>query len=323
MLITIAICLTSKDLLWLIGAHVVGGLASTFYGLVLRFTSGRDQHPGTILSDTRSILRDSHWLNLGMFVASVYNRVDVLLLRRLLTSAAVAIYAAPYRILDLTQIIPSSLTATIMPSLCRVGEPESRTLHPRRAMRFLLVIACLLVVAVTIAAPWITLLLFGQKYRASIPVLRVLIWATVPMFWNFVLNAQLIANSFDRAILYSASVGLGVNLGLNLLLIPRFGYLICAPVTLLTELCILVLNLYFVSRIGATAWPENLGRLLLTTALLAGFALCWTRAASGYTLVAACLLVLALLSQPIFWGDFSSADARDRAATTTAATHVG
>ena len=324
LLITIAICLTSKDLLWLIGAHVVGGLASTFYGLVLlRFTSGRDQHPGTILSDTRSILRDSHWLNVGMFVASVYNRVDVLLLRRLLTSEAVAIYAAPYRILDLTQIIPSSLTATIMPSLCRVGEPESRTLHPRRAMRFLLVIACLLVVAVTIAAPWITLLLFGQKYRASIPVLRVLIWATVPMFWNFVLNAQLIANSFDRAILYSASVGLGVNLGLNLLLIPRFGYLICAPVTLLTELCILVLNLYFVSRIGATAWPENLGRLLLTTALLAGFALCWTRAASGYTLVAACLLVLALLSQPIFWGDFSSADARDRAATTTAATHVG
>jgi O-antigen/teichoic acid export membrane protein len=324
LLATLTICLTSKELLWLIGAHVLGGFASAIYGFVLlRVKSGRDVEPGTILGQTWSILRESHWLNAGTFVASVYNRVDVLLLRRLLTSEAVAIYAAPYRILDVTQIVPSSLMGTILPSLCRVGEPDSRMMHPRLAMRFLLVIAFPLVVAVTIAAPWITLFLFGRRYQASIPVLQVLIWATVPMFWNFVLNAQLIANSFDRAILYAASVGLALNVGCNLLLIPRFGYLACAPVTLLTEIFILALNLHFVSRIGAAAWPENLGRLALTTVFVAGFSFCWTRAASAYTLVGAVLLVLALLSLPISWSDFSTAGARNRTARTTAATHVG
>lgn len=324
LLVTLAVCWTSKDLLWLIGAHVIGGLVSALYGVaILGSTRETGNKTASIFHDTRLILRDSHWLNVGMFVASVYNRVDVLLLRRLLTSAAVAIYAAPYRILDLTQIVPSSLTATILPGLCRVREHDSGMMDPRLAMRFLLVIALSLVVLVTIAAPWITLLVFGRTYQASIPVLLVLIWATIPMFWNFVLNAQLVANSFDRAILYAASMALAVNVGCNLLLIPRFGYLVCAPVTLLTELVVLALNLHFVSRVGAAAWPQSFGRLVIATVLVAGFSFCWTRHIGAYTWAGAVLLILALFSLPLSWSDLSSAARRQRSATTAAATHAG
>jgi len=173
LLATLVVCLTSKGLLLLVGAHVLGGFASAIYGFtLLRLKRAQNGKSGTLFGETWSLLGGSHWLNAGTFVASVYNRLDVLLLRRLLTSEAVAIYAAPYRILDLTQIVPSSLIATILPSLCRAGQPNSGIMHPRTAMRFLLVIAFCLVLMVTVAAPWITLLLLGGTIVVQFPCSR-------------------------------------------------------------------------------------------------------------------------------------------------------
>jgi len=308
LLVTLAVCLTSKNLLLLLGAHVVGGFGSAAYGFaLLRIKRKRDKEFGTILVNARSLLKESHWLNAGTFVASAYNRVDIVLLRRVLTSAAVAVYGAPYRILDVTQIVPSSVMATLLPGLCRNGDTNSGSVPPQTVMRFLLVIAFGLIVTVTVAAPWITLLLFGRQYRSSVPVLQILIWATIPMFWNFVLSSQLIANSLDRAILQAASIALVVNVGLNLLLIPKFGYLACAGVTLVTECSLLVANVHFVSGIGATALPERFRRLALTTVLLGAFCVCWSLAGTRYVLYEAAILVIALLSLPVFRSDFSRA----------------
>jgi len=308
LLATLAVCLSSKNLLLLIGAYVLGGFLSAVYAFYLLRAKNPESGESrlTIAREMRSLLKGSHWLNAGASVAAAYNRIDVLLLRRLLTSEAVAVYGVPYRILDLTQIVPSSLAATILPGLCRNEEKSPGNPHPRAAMRFLFVVALLLVVIVTMTASRMTLFLFGAKYQNSIPVLQILIWATVPMFWNFVLNAQLIANSFDRAILYGASIALTLNVCLNLLLIPKFGYFACAVVTLTTECSLLVANLRFVSRVGAAVWPESFGRLAITTALVAGFCFCWTRPFPGYGLASAVVLVLALLSVPLHRSDFSS-----------------
>jgi len=312
LLATLTICLTSKDLLLLIGAHVLGGLVSAIYGFVLLRFKDKQERSGRIFREIRSLLRESHWLNAGTFVAASYNRVDVLLLRRLVTSDAVAIYGAPYRILDLTQIVPSSLMATILPSLCRNEEAKAGIAEPRTAMRFLLIVAACLIVCVTVAAPWITYLLFGSKYQGSIPVLQVLIWATVPMFWNFVLNAQLIANSFDRAILYAASIALLVNFGLNLLFIPRFGYMACAVITVVTEFALLWVNIYFVSKIGSAARPEKLPRLAMTIALVAGFCFFWTHPTYPHGFVGTLLVLLAVLCVPLSRNDFSASDVATR-----------
>src|SRR5689334_10697069 len=302
---TLAVCFTSKNLLLVLGAHVAGGFVSAVYGFILlRSHKGSIQEHGTFRDHTKLLLRESHWLNAGAFVASVYNRVDVLLLRRFITSEAVALYAAPYRLLDLAQIIPSSLTATILPGLCRRSEAAPATMHPPKAMRLLIVIALALITMVTMCAPWMILILFGQTYRhGSIAVLEILIWATVPMFWNFVLNAQLIAHAYDRAILYAASVGLAVNLTLNLLFIPRFGFLACAVITIVTEIAMLAANLRLLAGVDVRSWPEHSARLAASTLLIAGFCVCWTRSVPAYTFASAGLLVLAIITLPIFASD--------------------
>jgi O-antigen/teichoic acid export membrane protein len=313
LIFTLIVCATSKNLLLLIGAHVVGGFVSASYGFVLLRLKSLHQSVsmGPIIAEARALLRESHWLNAGAFVASAYNRVDVMLLRRFLTSDAVAVYGAPYRMLDITQIVPSSLMGTILPKLCR-GESNQQSQHPRAAMRFLWVAALLIIIIGTLAAPSVMLLLFGPQYQSSTLLLQILLWATLPMFWNFALNAQLIAHSFDRAILYAASAALFVNVGLNLLLIPRIGSTGCAIVSVVTELVLLGINICFVSRIGATAAPEHLKRLIASTVLTASFCLCWLTGTRHPATLGA-LLVLAVFLLPIFRRDFS----RPRSVATT------
>jgi O-antigen/teichoic acid export membrane protein len=275
LLTTLSICLSSKSLLMLIGAHVLGALVSTAYG-ILKLSAGSPSASNlqSIFDESWRLLKQSHWLNAGSFAASAYNRADVLLLRRMVSSEAVAAYGVPYRILDVTQIIPSSIVAAVLPGLCRrSGEaPEAR---PDVTIRLLLCAAFVLVIAVTVAAPPVTLVLFGMKYEASIAVLRFLIFATIPMSWNFVLNAQFIAHSFDRAILYAAGVALAVNVTLNVVLIPHFGYLACAAVTVVTELTLLAVNLRFASIINAKGWPEDIARVALGATLVTLFCIVW------------------------------------------------
>jgi O-antigen/teichoic acid export membrane protein len=307
---TLGVCLTSKSLLFLIGAHLLGGLASGGYGffLLLLKDSKQQAPPVGLWADVRDLLKHSHWLNAGAFVASAYNRIDVVLLRRIVGAEAVALYGAPYRVLDLTQIIPSSLMAAILPRLCRSGEPILGLEQPRVAMRYLLTIALGLTVVLTVAAAPATFFLFGSKYAPSIPVLQILVWAMFPMCWNFVLNSQLIANSFDRVIFLSASIALVANIGLNLLLIPRFGYMACAAITVITELTLLGVNLWFVSKAGAVAWPEHLGRLMAATVFVAAFCMAWTHLPFRYSLVAIIFLFCGVWSVPPFWRDFSASD---------------
>jgi len=203
-----------------------------------------------------------------------------------------------------------------------VEETKTRITHPSAALRFLLLAALGLIVAVTVTAPWITRLLFGPKYQGSIPVLRILIWVTVPMYWNFVLNSQLIAKSFDRAILWAAGTALAVNVGFNLLLIPKFGYMACAVVTLITELALLATNIHFVSKSGAAIWPEHLGRLALSTSLVAGFSLFWAQGPATTGWISAALLLLGILSLPVKRGDFSTPRDLVRSASTAPDTPI-
>ena len=86
LLATLVVCVTSRNLVLLIGAHALGGLVSSLYGFaLLRARERTNEDVGTISDRMRSLLKDSHWLSAGTFVASTYNRVAVLLLRRLAT----------------------------------------------------------------------------------------------------------------------------------------------------------------------------------------------------------------------------------------------
>src|SRR5260370_35295954 len=66
LLATLAVCLTSKNLLLLVGAHVLGGFESAIYGFVLlRFKVRRNADSGPIFGEARSLLKQRNCLTGG------------------------------------------------------------------------------------------------------------------------------------------------------------------------------------------------------------------------------------------------------------------
>jgi O-antigen/teichoic acid export membrane protein len=76
---------------------------------------------------------------------------------------------------------------------------------------------------VSLAAPWLVRIVFGEAYAAAAPMLAVLIWSLVFTSLGVGRGLFLTAMNWNWAYLMAVSVGCVVNVGLNLLLIPRLG----------------------------------------------------------------------------------------------------
>lgn len=79
------------------------------------------------------------------------------------------------------------------------------------------------------------LILFGEAYAGSGSVLAVHIWAAVFYFLGHVSGKWILAEKQHILSLQRGILGLGVNIALNLLLIPKYGPVGAAWATLLSH----------------------------------------------------------------------------------------
>ena len=91
-------------------------------------------------------------------------------------------------------------------------------------------------VAIGLAAPWLVVQLYGPNYQQAAAVLQVQIWAGVAVAMSFVHGKWLLAEGLQKyGLLYTAVAAL-INVGLNLLLIPRYGAVGSAWATLAAQI---------------------------------------------------------------------------------------
>ena len=109
----------------------------------------------------------------------------------------------------------------------------------------------------------------------------------------FASNAFIAAlNAMDRQVLFTwaAVVSLVVNVGLNLVLIPAYGYLGAAWATDLTELALLVTGWVMVRRVLGPVPVARLSWRIFLAGLLMGAALYFFRSAHGWQVLLAILV---------------------------------
>jgi O-antigen/teichoic acid export membrane protein len=217
------------------------------------------------------LVRKTLVFNLYPFTSNLYDRVDVVLLSKLAGDYATGVYSVAYRAFGTLQLIPYGVLYSVLPSVSRGkwGELERNRLE--RAMGLLLGLAFAIVLAtLVLAAPAVRLLL-GARYVDSVPVLKILIWATIPMYMNFALNIGLLAMGCERIFMVTSAVCLAVNFFGNLVLIPMFSWRGAAALTIVTELVLLAQNIYWIRReMGSFALPWGFGRTSLAFAVLLG-----------------------------------------------------
>jgi len=219
--------------------------------------------------DLRWMLR----LGLPMFLATTFGiisfKVDTVMLNAMAGKAATGIYGLGHRALDILLIMPNIFATALFPALARYSQKSAvdTSRLAERGLRYMLLVALPLAWLTSLGAqPLIEWFARGNtgadpsQFADSVTVLRVVIWGLPFQAANHMLNRTLIAAGRERVFVLIGGSALVVNVVLNALLIPRFGYYGAGVATVFTLAQSLVLHQFYVRR---TEYRYAMGRALV------------------------------------------------------------
>jgi O-antigen/teichoic acid export membrane protein len=161
-------------------------------------------------------------------------------------------------------LLPASLLEAMFPEMSRLagvdkGEARLRSVF-RRGGWAMLGAGVLLAALGTWAAPLLVSVVYstGEDYDPAILVFRILVWAIPAMFLYLLSGHMLYALNRQRRVTVAMLVVGVLNIGLNLIVIPRWSYIGCAVVALLSEWLLWAL-LYPQARRALAARPHSDG----------------------------------------------------------------
>ena len=200
----------------------------------------------------RKLLRTSIPFLIYGILGVIYYRIDTFLLSLMANTAVIGWYGAGYRLFDTMVFLPGIVVGTIMyPVFSKLSTSSEETLKLaiEKSMNFLLFLGIPMATGLIVAAPNIITFLYNRpEFIHTIPVLQGLAPGLVFLYANTVATSILISCNQERKITILAAVALVFNLGLNLLLIPRYQQVGAAVVTSLTELLLLCVSVVLVPR---------------------------------------------------------------------------
>jgi len=188
----------------------------------------------------RAYLAESYPFALTSIIAMAYARLDLVLLGLWRGDVAAGWYGAAYKLWEAVGLLPASLLDAMFPEMSRLSgsrEGMQRLRHLfRTAGRAMLVGGLLLGVGGALGARVLVPLIYGPggSHAPTVLAFRVLVWAIPAMFLYLLSGHTLYAVGRQRRVTASMLVIGLANVGLNVVAIPRWGYLGAAAVALLS-----------------------------------------------------------------------------------------
>ena len=182
------------------------------------------------------LLKDSWPLMLSGLVVMVYMRIDQILIKHMISEEAVGYYAAAVRICEAWYFIPVTLCNSIFPAIVN-AKNVSEEFYNNRMQKLYDLLAWLAIgiaVPVTIFSDQIITILFGSNFAPASPVLIIYIWAGVAVFLGVASSQYLINENLTKLSFTRTSIGMVINVILNIILIPLYGIVGSAFATLVS-----------------------------------------------------------------------------------------
>ena len=154
-----------------------------------------------------TLLKDSWPLILSGVVVSIYVKVDQVLIKNMLTSRDVGIYAAAVRLSESWYFIPIAISNALFPAIVTAKSIASE-LYLSRLQKLYDVLAWIAIgisIPVSFLSGEIIQVLYGSKYSASAPILTIYIWAGVSVFLGVASSQYLVTENFTKISLMRTS----------------------------------------------------------------------------------------------------------------------
>lgn len=211
--------------------------------------------------------------------STIYNRIDTVLIYRLLGADQTGLYASAYKFFDLIGFFPSVISFSLYPIFAGLMSKQATT-QVRETLekyfRFLIAMALPIGVGGSLLALQLIVVLAGDDFRPAAPVLSILVWAPAVLLAYIVANSIVISQLTKLAVIITG-INVVVNIVGNLVLLPHFGIKAAAALTVLSESIQAIFYFYFIySRITKFSIIKFLWRPIIASTVM-GIILLWIR----------------------------------------------
>ena len=235
--------LFSFGLLGFTAIYVAGGIVMVATAVIILSVKFKiNVFPAFSLEKSKELLKQSWPIGLALILNLVYFRIDVLILSLVRSSTEVGLYGLAYQFFEASLAVPIFFSNALYPLLIDVRK-QSDELYFKQVKNWLKILtavsllqtAALFVISFFI--PW----LYNGKFQGSVLALQVLSLGIPLFFLSALLWHCLIIAGRQKHLMYIYGIGALFNLFGNLILIPTYGYLAAAIVTIASEGLILIM----------------------------------------------------------------------------------
>lgn len=176
-------------------------------------------------------------IGFSSLIALLYFKVDTFLLSLFKSSTQVGIYSIAYKMLENLLLLWGFYMASVFPLLTKLKSADNKKFNYLFQSTFRIAIASSIFLTIIsyLLAPVIVYILGGVRFNASIPSFRILIFALPFLFLNNTFFYYFLIKNRFKIFVWSICIACIINVVVNLLTIPLYGYIAASITTVVTE----------------------------------------------------------------------------------------
>ena len=241
-------------IIWFVYAQTLAYLITAFIALLIVMKKAAFKRLEWDTAFFLMIIKKSFPFALLVLLMSFYNRIDSVMLERLLPkgigTTQVDIYAKAFRLLDAVNMIAYLFSVLLIPIFARLIKDKS-PVDGMVKLSFTIIFTISMIVATTssfFSNQIMELLYVGQIHEAQ-KVFVFLIIGFIPISATYIFGTLLTANGSLKALNIMALTGMVVNISLNYVLIPHLMAVGSAYASLITQFVTAIIQMAIAQQI--------------------------------------------------------------------------
>lgn len=185
------------------------------------------------------MMKESFPLLLSGAAVVIYQRIDQVMIGNMISKESVGYFATAGRFVELILFLPTVLVQTVTPLVIKVKENGSEEQYNQKKKQFVGIVtwtSIFLAAFFSIMSYWLIRITFGTQYLPAVPVLQIMSWKTLGLALSSSAGQIIIMEGIQKWAVIKNLIGCVCCVVSNYLLLPVYGIVGSAWVTIATTL---------------------------------------------------------------------------------------
>lgn len=212
---------------WNVRGALIAMISANIITLLLYLKMYRAALPGfkvgpLPLKVIKSLLAYGSLYALAFLVTRLNHKIDILILKRMCDISEVGFYSLGANVAETIWQVPIAIGVVLMTRSANQSNQRVATKEVCSSLRISLLVVLFAAGILYLLAPFLVNILFGERYLASIPIIRTIMPGILFFVVLKILNSQFIGSGLPHLTMIALLPALLINIILNILFIPSY-----------------------------------------------------------------------------------------------------